>query len=139
MGNADAYRRSVDLSNAVTAPASSPTMQPTASTSTKPATRPQRTASRSKSSDRAGRPRSQMSRSPTRGLSTEARTQCCCSPALGSTTVRWARYPRPGRRLSMRFCEIREYDTDGKAVRGELFYDQVTMLVQLGHMPPPGG
>jgi hypothetical protein len=38
----------------------------------------------------------------------------------------------------MRFCEIREYDTDGKAVRGQLFYDQVTMLVQLGHMPPPG-
>jgi hypothetical protein len=34
----------------------------------------------------------------------------------------------------MRFCEIREYDTDGKAVRGQLFYDQVTMLVQLGHM-----
>ena len=47
--------------------------------------------------------------------------------------------PPTGRRLSMRFCEIREYDADGKAVRGELFYDQVTMLVQLGHMPPPGG
>jgi hypothetical protein len=39
----------------------------------------------------------------------------------------------------MRFCEIREYDTDGKAVRGELFRDHVTMLVQLGHMAPPGG
>ena len=44
-----------------------------------------------------------------------------------------------GRRASMRFCEIREYDADGKAVRGELFYDQVTMLVQLGHMPQPEG
>ena len=39
----------------------------------------------------------------------------------------------------MRFREIREYDADGKAVRGELFYDQVTMLVQLGHMPPTEG
>jgi predicted ester cyclase len=47
--------------------------------------------------------------------------------------------PPTGRRLSMRFCEIREYEADGKAVRGELFYDQVTMLVQLGHMPPPEG
>ena len=47
--------------------------------------------------------------------------------------------PPTGRRLSMRFCEIREYDTDGNAVHGELFYDQLTMLVQLGHMPPPEG
>jgi predicted ester cyclase len=47
--------------------------------------------------------------------------------------------PPTGRQVSMRFCEIREYDTDGKAVRGQLFYDQVTMLVQLGHMPPPEG
>ena len=47
--------------------------------------------------------------------------------------------PPTGRKVSMRFCEIREYDADGKAVRGELFYDQVTMLVQLGHMPPTEG
>lgn len=47
--------------------------------------------------------------------------------------------PPTGRQVSMRFCEIREYGADGKAVRGELFYDQVTMLVQLGHMPPPEG
>jgi hypothetical protein len=39
----------------------------------------------------------------------------------------------------MRFCEIREHDANGQVVRGELFYDQVTMLVQLGHMPPPEG
>ena len=47
--------------------------------------------------------------------------------------------PPTGRHLSMRFCEIREYDADGKAVRGELYYDQITMLVQLGHMPAPEG
>ena len=47
--------------------------------------------------------------------------------------------PPTGRQVSMRFCEIREYDADGRAVRGELFYDQVTMLVQLGHMPAPEG
>ncbi len=39
----------------------------------------------------------------------------------------------------MQFCEIREYGADGRAVRGELFYDQVTMLVQLGQMPLPEG
>lgn len=38
----------------------------------------------------------------------------------------------------MPICEIFTYDA-GKAVRGELYYDQVTLLVQLGHMPPPEG
>lgn len=47
--------------------------------------------------------------------------------------------PATGRQVSMPFCEIREYDSAGNAVRGELFYDQVTMLVALGHMPPPEG
>jgi predicted ester cyclase len=47
--------------------------------------------------------------------------------------------PPTGRQVSMRFCEIREHDANGQVVRGELFYDQVTMLVQLGHMPPPEG
>jgi steroid delta-isomerase-like uncharacterized protein len=47
--------------------------------------------------------------------------------------------PATGRKVSMRFCEIREYGADGMVVRAELFYDQVTMLVQLGHMPPPEG
>lgn len=47
--------------------------------------------------------------------------------------------PASGQQVSMRLCEIREYDGDGRVVRGQLFYDQVTMLVQLGHMPPPEG
>ena len=28
-------------------------------------------------------------------------------------------------------------ESDGRIVRGELYYDQLTMLVQLGHMAPP--
>lgn len=47
--------------------------------------------------------------------------------------------PATGRQVSMRFCEVREYDADGLTVRAQLFYDQVTMLVQLGHMPAPEG
>ena len=41
--------------------------------------------------------------------------------------------------LPMPFCEIMTYGADGMIVRGELYYDQVSMLVQLGHMPPPEG
>jgi hypothetical protein len=47
--------------------------------------------------------------------------------------------PPTGRTLNMQFCEIFTYDEAGKVVRGEIYYDQVTLLVQLGHMPPPEG
>jgi len=47
--------------------------------------------------------------------------------------------PATGRSMNLPFCEILSYDADGKATRGELYYDQVGILVQLGHMPPPEG
>jgi steroid delta-isomerase-like uncharacterized protein len=47
--------------------------------------------------------------------------------------------PATGREVSVDFCEIHEYDADGKVVRGEWYYDQLTMLTQLGHMQPPAG
>ncbi len=45
--------------------------------------------------------------------------------------------PATGRESSLPFCEVREYDKDGKAIRVEWYYDQLSMLVQLGHMQPP--
>jgi SnoaL-like polyketide cyclase len=45
--------------------------------------------------------------------------------------------PATGREASLPFCEIREYDADGKVVRAEWYYDQLTMLAQLGHVQPP--
>jgi Ketosteroid isomerase-related protein len=47
--------------------------------------------------------------------------------------------PATGKSMNMPFCEIMTYGADGVIVRGELYYDQVSMLVQLGHMPPPEG
>jgi steroid delta-isomerase-like uncharacterized protein len=44
--------------------------------------------------------------------------------------------PATGKTMNMPFCEVMTYDADGRIVMGELYYDQVTMLVQLGHMPP---
>ena len=44
-----------------------------------------------------------------------------------------------GRTMNQPFCEIMTYDSDGRIVRGELYDDQVSMLVQLGHMPPQEG
>lgn len=46
-------------------------------------------------------------------------------------------FPASGREATSPFCEVREYDADGKVVRAEWYYDQLSMLVQLGHVPPP--
>jgi hypothetical protein len=45
--------------------------------------------------------------------------------------------PATGREASVPFCETREYDADGKVVRSDLYYDQLTLLEQLGHMQVP--
>ena len=39
----------------------------------------------------------------------------------------------------MPFCEVKYWDASGKTTRAEWYYDQVGMLVQLGHMQPPEG
>ncbi len=45
--------------------------------------------------------------------------------------------PRTGRRISTPFCEIVQFDAAGEIISGSLYYDQVTILVQLGHMEVP--
>jgi hypothetical protein len=46
-------------------------------------------------------------------------------------------FPATGREVPTPFCEVREYDADGKVVRAEWYYDQLGMLIRLGHMQPP--
>ena len=45
--------------------------------------------------------------------------------------------PRTGRRIATPFCETMRFNAAGQIVSGSLYYDQVTILVQLGHMEPP--
>jgi hypothetical protein len=47
--------------------------------------------------------------------------------------------PASNRQMDLPFAELLEYDDDGKVRYGAIYYDQVTMLTQLGHMPPQGG
>jgi len=47
--------------------------------------------------------------------------------------------PPTNRQMDLPFAELLEYDADGKVRYGAIYYDQVTMLTQLGHMPPQGG
>ena len=44
--------------------------------------------------------------------------------------------PATGRRVSCPVCEIARIDENGQAVSACLYYDQVTILTQLGHMKP---
>lgn len=38
-----------------------------------------------------------------------------------------------GRRVSMPYCEMLRFDKDGQVVGGSAYYDQYTLLSQLGH------
>ena len=45
--------------------------------------------------------------------------------------------PATGRQMILPLCEVMTLGPDGRMTAGELYYDQVTILVQLGHMPAP--
>ena len=42
--------------------------------------------------------------------------------------------PASNRQMNMPFCELLHWNADGKMDRGELYYDQFTMMTQLGMM-----
>jgi steroid delta-isomerase-like uncharacterized protein len=41
-----------------------------------------------------------------------------------------------GRRMSLPFCEIARFNKQGRIVSGSCYYDQYTLLTQLGHVKP---
>ena len=45
-------------------------------------------------------------------------------------------FPPSGRRISLQFCEICQLDKQGRVVSGGCYYDQYTLLTQLGHVQP---
>ena len=46
-------------------------------------------------------------------------------------------FPATGRRFALPLCELWRFDADGRVVGGDLYYDQVSLLTQLGLMPQP--
>lgn len=42
-----------------------------------------------------------------------------------------------GKRMDMPYCEVYRYDSEGRTVSGEILYDSMTLMVQLGVMEPP--
>lgn len=47
-------------------------------------------------------------------------------------------FPATNKEMDLPYCEILRYGPDGKVVWGGIYYDQVTLLSQLGHIQPPG-
>ncbi|MGN9906206.1 ester cyclase [Phytohabitans sp. LJ34] len=60
----------------------------------------------------------------------------CLFRAQGTNDGPMGPLPATGRRIDVPFCEVFHYDSDGKIVSGEMFYDVMTMMVQLGHAEP---
>lgn len=56
---------------------------------------------------------------------------------VGNNDGAFGPMPRTGRRVSTQFCEIVRFNAAGQIISGSLYYDQVTILVQLGHMEVP--
>jgi steroid delta-isomerase-like uncharacterized protein len=45
--------------------------------------------------------------------------------------------PPTGRRADLPYCEIYEFNAEGKIVSGRAYFDQLTLLIQLGHAQAP--
>ena len=48
-------------------------------------------------------------------------------------------FPATGKQFALALCELWHFDPDGRVVGGDLYYDQVSLLTQLGLMPQPSG
>jgi steroid delta-isomerase-like uncharacterized protein len=46
--------------------------------------------------------------------------------------------PATGLSMSIPFCEVWRLDPEGRILAGDLYYDQLSLLVQLGHLQAPG-
>ena len=71
-------------------------------------------------------------------------------PALGVTPQQVRRvtgkhdgplgpFPATGKEFALPLCEMWHFGPGGQVVGGDLYYDQVSLLTQLGLMPQPSG
>ena len=55
--------------------------------------------------------------------------------ARGTHDGQFGPFAATGRRVDVPFCQVFHYGSDGKVLSDETYYDQVTMLRQMGIMP----
>ena len=53
--------------------------------------------------------------------------------AEGTNDGPFGTFSASGRRMDLKFCEIWQFDASGQMISGGIYYDQFTLLTQLGH------
>ena len=66
-------------------------------------------------------------------------TVVCTFTAVGTHDGPLGPFPATGKPFALPLCEMWHFDAAGRVVGGDLYYDQVSMLTQLGLMPQPTG
>jgi steroid delta-isomerase-like uncharacterized protein len=67
------------------------------------------------------------------------RTVVCTFTVVGTQDGPLGPFPATGKPFALPLCELWHFDGGGRVVGGDLYYDQVTLLGQLGLMPQPSG
>jgi hypothetical protein len=61
----------------------------------------------------------------------------CTFTAVGTQDGPLGPFPVTGKEFALALCEMWHFDSSGAVVGGDLYYDQVSLLMQLGLMPQP--
>jgi steroid delta-isomerase-like uncharacterized protein len=62
-------------------------------------------------------------------------TVVCTFTATGTQDGPLGPFPATGKQFALPLCEMWHFDPDGQVVGGDLYYDQLSLLSQLGLMP----
>jgi len=64
-------------------------------------------------------------------------TVVCTFTAVGTNDGPLGPFPPTGKEFALPLCEMWHFDSSGRVVGGDLYYDQVSLLMQLGLLPQP--
>jgi predicted ester cyclase len=64
-------------------------------------------------------------------------TVVCAFTVTGTNDGPLGPFPPTGKGFVLPLCELWHFDANGRVVGGDLYYDQVSLLMQLGLLPQP--
>jgi steroid delta-isomerase-like uncharacterized protein len=64
-------------------------------------------------------------------------TTVCTFTVVGTQDGPLGPFPATGKQFTLPLCELWHFDPSGRVVGGDLYYDQVSLLTQLGLLPQP--
>jgi SnoaL-like domain len=64
-------------------------------------------------------------------------TSVCTFTVTGTHDGPLGPFPATGREFTLPLCELWHFDQSGRVVGGDLYYDQVSLLTQVGLLPQP--